>query len=232
MTSGAAPRWREFRERDEFEAAARRYILDAAERAIAARGVFRIVLAGGATPRRLYRSLRDAATDWAAWDIHFGDERCLPADDPARNSRMAASAWLDHVPVAPERLHVIPGELGPEDAARRYTGTLADAGVFDVVLLGLGTDGHTASLFPGDAWAARQEMPDAMPVFAAPKAPSRRVSLSPARLSRARHVLFLVAGADKDAALAAWRTGADLPASRIRPAHGVDVYRLVEAPLP
>ena len=104
------------------EAAAR--TLAAATEAIERRGRFVVVLAGGNTPRALYESLRGADADWARWHVYFGDERCAPADDPERNSLMAASAWLDHVPIPAAQRHPIPAELGPLEAARRYAATL------------------------------------------------------------------------------------------------------------
>jgi 6-phosphogluconolactonase len=100
---------------------------------------------------------------------------------------------------------------------------------FDLVLLGLGEDGHTASLFPGHDWGVRSDAPDVIAVFDAPKPPPQRVSLSAARLSRAREVLFLVEGIAKRDAVARWRMGANIPARSIRPRAGVDV--LVESRL-
>lgn len=204
-------------------------ILRAARRALRARGCFRIVLAGGRTPRAVYRLLRDARTDWSRWHIYFGDERCLPRRAAGRNSRMATDAWLGAVPVPGSRIHVIPAERGARAAARAYAAVLRCVGEFDLVLLGLGEDGHTASLFPGRDRGAARGAPDALAVLDAPKPPPERVTLSAARLSRAREVLFLVEGAGKRAAVARWRAGTDLPAAAIRPAAGVDV--LVEARL-
>jgi 6-phosphogluconolactonase len=204
-------------------------ILAGAARAIGARGRFLLVLAGGNTPRGIYRALRAAHADWSAWHIYFGDERCLPPDDAARNSRMAAEAWLDSVPIAPARLHVIPAQRGALQAARMYADTLRGVGDFDLVLLGLGEDGHTASLFPGHEWATAPGAPDTLAVFDAPKPPPQRVSMSAARLSRARQVIFLVCGESKRGAVAAWRAAKDIPARSILPAAGVDV--LVESAL-
>jgi len=205
-----------------------RRILDAARHAIQRRGRFLIVLAGGNTPREVYRMLR-ADTDWSRWQVYFGDERCLPADDAERNSSMAADAWLDHVPIPRDQVHAIPAELGASAAARAYAETLRGVGDFDFVLLGLGEDGHTASLFPGRDWGIAADAPDALPVFDAPKPPPQRVSLSATRLSRTRGVLFLVAGEAKRGAVAQWRSGADMPARAIQPETGVDV--LVESML-
>ena len=135
---------------------------------------------------------------------------------------MAGLAWLDHVPLPAAHRHAIPAELGAERAAA-YAAELRGVGDFDLVLLGLGEDGHTASLFPGHDWGEAPDAPDALAVLDAPEPPPERVSLSAARLSRSREVLFLVAGPSKREALARWRAGERIPAAAIRPATGVDV---------
>ena len=206
-----------------------RRILAAAAHAIEQRGQFLIVLAGGATPRGVYSMLRAADADWSRWRVFFGDERCLPRDDDARNSRMAAAALLEHVPIAPDRVHPIPAELGAAAAAREYAATLRGIPAFDLVLLGLGEDGHTASLFPGHDWGAGPRAAATLAVLDAPKPPAERVSLSARRLSRTRAALFLVTGESKRQALLRWRQGADIPARAVRPRGGVDV--LVESSL-
>lgn len=217
-------RWHNFPDAAALQQAAAERILRAAAQAGARRGVFRIVLAGGTTPRGVYALLRESAADWAAWQVYFGDERCLPPSDPERNSRMAASAWLDHVAIPPGRIHPIPAELGAEPAAAAYARELAGVGEFDLVLLGLGEDGHTASLFPGQAWGEAPGAPAVLPVSGAPKPPPQRVSLSARRLSQAREVLFLVSGAGKRQAVADWRAGKAIPAGAIMPGSGVDIY--------
>lgn len=190
-------------------------ICAAASAAISARGRFHLVLAGGQTPREAYRLLRDRRAEWAGWHVWYGDERCLPADHADRNSVMAAGAWLDHVPVPADRIAVIPAELGPVAGAAAYGRRLAGVGDFDLTLLGLGEDGHTASLFPGHDLGEAPDSPDALPIDDAPKPPAGRVSLSAARLSRSRAVLFLITGAGKREALRAWRAGRPIPASRV-----------------
>lgn len=210
-------RWHVFPDAGGVEAAAAETILAAAQ---VAGEAFRICLAGGTTPRRVYERLARAKADWPRWHVYFGDERCLPPDSPERNSRMARMAWLDHVPIPPGQVHDIPAEHGAQAAAAEYARTLAQVDEFDLVLLGLGEDGHTASLFPGQSWGEAA----ALPVSDAPKPPPQRVSLSPARLSRARQVLFLVTGAGKAEAVAAWRAGQDIPACRIAPPAGTDVF--------
>jgi 6-phosphogluconolactonase len=219
----SALRWHAVSDAETLERTASRRILEAAERAIAERGEFRIVLSGGQTPRGVYRTLRNQGVGWANWQIHFGDERCLPCEDPGRNSRMAGLAWLDHVAVPAAQVHTIPAELGAARAAAAYAKQLEGVGQFDFVLLGLGRDGHTASLFPGHDWGEAPDAPDALAVLDAPEPPPQRVTLSAARLSHAREVWFLVAGDSKREAVARWRAGERLPAGAIRPPAGVDV---------
>lgn len=216
-------RWHGFTDIADLQADALLRIRTAASNAIGARGVFRIVLAGGNTPRAIYEVLRKAITDWSKWQVYFGDERCLPANDTQRNSRMARDTLLDHVPIPRANIHAIPAEAGPIEGAAQYAQTLRVIGEFDLVLLGLGEDGHTASLFPDHDWGDANDAADALGVFDAPKPPPERISLSAARLSRARCVLFLVDGEAKREALARWRAGDSIPASVIAPAAGVDV---------
>jgi 6-phosphogluconolactonase len=194
-----------------------------ADQAIAERGAFRVVLAGGSTPRAIYRALRDVPGQWSRWHVYFGDERCVPAGDPDRNDGMAAAAWLNHVDLPPGQCYRIPAERGAEAAANAYAATVADVDMFDLVLLGLGEDGHTASLFPGREAEDTGSNAAALAVHHAPKPPVDRVSLSAARLSRARQVLFLVTGAAKRDAISRWRSGKALPAASINPDAGVDV---------
>ena len=223
-------RWHEFDSRAALEQAAGRFILVTAERAIAARGAFRIVLAGGNTPRNVYQALCSADTDWSAWHVYFGDERCLPADHPDRNSRMARMVWLDHVAIPSRQIHTISAELGPEIAAANYARDVAEAGQFDLVLLGLGEDGHTASLFPGKDWGEADDAPPVLAVHDAPKMPSDRVTLSARRLSETQKVLFLVTGNSKRDAINRFVAGERIPASSIRPESGIDIYTDLRLP--
>ncbi len=213
-------RWHTFPDATAVANEASRRILAAAHEAIAARGVFRLVLAGGGTPEAAYRLLASAPADWARWEIFYGDERCLPADHADRNSRMAARAWLDHVDIPAARIHDIPAELGADMAARRYADVVKDVRPFDLVLLGLGEDGHTASLFPGHVHAVGELV---HAVREAPKPPPDRVSLSAEVLSDARAVLLMACGAGKREAIRRWRDGEALPVATLRPATGLDV---------
>jgi 6-phosphogluconolactonase len=220
---GQVVRWHPVADAAALQQSTRRWILDAAARAIAARGRFVIVLAGGNTPRAAYAMLRDATTEWSRWEIWFGDERCAALDEPERNSVMARDAWLSHVAIPQDQVHVIAAERGADAAACAYADALRDIDDFDLVLLGIGEDGHTASLFPGHDWGIGLHAPDALAVFDAPKPPAQRVSLSAVRLSRAREVVFLVEGESKRDAARRWRERDNIPARAIRPYSGVDV---------
>lgn len=187
-----------------------------ADAAIAARGAFHLVLAGGSTPRALYAELARRGAGDARWHIWYGDERCLPEHDPERNSTMAETAWLAMSNVPPENRRPIPAERGAVEAAATYNAWLAGVGDFDVVLLGMGEDGHTASLFPDHDWGADPGSLDAIAVFDAPKPPPARVSLSAARLNRSAKLWFVVTGAGKHAALRRWAAGEHLPVGTVR----------------
>lgn len=206
--------WELARDEEEVAVLACRQILLAAERAIVARGRFRIVLAGGRTPERTYCLLSESASAWHCWQIYFGDERCRPADDPQRNSLMASRAWLNRVAISPDNIHMIPAELGPQKAAQFYEPLVRQALPFDLVLLGLGSDGHTASLFPN---RPDQEESLVQAVSHAPKAPLERVTLSAAALSQSQEILVLVSGMEKRKALGAWQRGERLPISTLQP---------------
>jgi 6-phosphogluconolactonase len=197
------------------------HILSAAQHAIADRGAFKLVLAGGTTPEKVYRLLADSPADWANWYIYYGDERCLPVAHPDRNSLMAEHALLNNVAIPREQIFTIPAELDPETAAKHYQATIAHALPFDMVLLGMGEDGHTASLFPHHV---HDEQELAHAVYNSPKPPSERVSISAKALSNTRQLLFLITGANKQEAVHAWRAGADLPVAHILPECPIDVY--------
>lgn len=232
-------RWHVHSEPAEAAAAAARMIELEADRAIAARGRFAIVVTGGTAAQPVYEHLAHHDTDWRRWHVYFSDERCRPPGHEERNDTMARAAWLDRVPIPPSQIHSIPAELGPEGGAAAYTRLLADAPRFDFTLLGLGEDGHVASVFPrnrGDAQRAadaRDEpgaaethdaAPDAFGVHDAPKPPPERVTLSIPRLSRSERVAVVALGADKRAAVARMRDGADIPVNRLKPASGIDVF--------
>lgn len=220
-TNPANTRWNHYDSIESLRHAVCEVIVQRASEAIAKNGRFSIVLAGGNTPRAIYRLLRDMTLDWSKWHIYHGDERCLPADHADRNSLMAQQAWLQYVPIPASQVHDIPAELGPVTGAKMYAETLKNADTFDMVILGLGEDGHTASLFPGHTI---DNSADAVPVFDSPKPPAERITLSQNRLSNTRDVIFLVTGEGKQEAVDHWRKGVAIPATLIAPENGVDVH--------
>lgn len=217
-------RWHGFATTTTLEETAAQKIITSSQQAISERKEFHLVLAGGTTPRRVYELLRNKNTNWSAWHIYYGDERCLPLDHAERNNRMAALALLDHVSIPASQIHTIHAELGSDAAAIAYAMTISKIDNFDLVLLGLGEDGHTASLFPHHEWGTSLDAPDTLAVQDAPKPPSERVSLSAQRLSKTRELIFLVSGETKRQAIKDWRKGENIPAAAITPACGVDVY--------
>jgi 6-phosphogluconolactonase len=202
---------------DAFVRAAAAHVRQAAATAIAARGRFRVALAGGSTPRALYPHLV-GALDWTRADVFFGDERAVPPDDPRSNYRMARETLLDPARVPAANVFRWRAEAPDLDgAARDYEQALRGRGEppwLDLALLGLGPDGHTASLFPGTAALAVE---DRLAVaVAVPQHDTRRLTLTYPALLGAAAIAFLVTGAEKRAALAdVLRPGSTLPAARI-----------------
>ena len=185
-----------------------------------------LVLSGGETPRRLYRCLAEEYREhvpWAHVNIFWSDERYVSHDDPRSNYRMARETLLDHVPVSPGHVYPMPTDPdNPDEAARRYEETLranfsGARSWFDLILLGIGSDGHTASLFPNSP--ALDETQRCVVVAAAPVEPKVRLTFTPPALNRADTVFFVVTGADKAPALR--RIVKDSPDPHLCPAAGV-----------
>ncbi len=187
---------------------AARMIIEAADAAIEKHGVFKLVVAGGTTPLATYRILKNVETDWRAWHIFFGDERCLPERDKERNSHMVYDAWLNHIDIPPRNIHSIKSELGPVIASNLYTDEISNYLPFDLTLLGMGEDGHTASLFPGHIQPRNILV---APVYDAPKPPTERVSLSHLALKQSQHIVLMITGENKQAAMKQWEQGESLP---------------------
>ena len=186
-----------------------RHAADALARAIDdARGEGRdlhIALAGGSTPQRAYELLREVEGSWAHVHLWLGDERCVPEDDPEANVRMVRESLLAGPRNGEPVLHVVPTPEVPEDAAWLYGLEVLEhmpEAVFDIVLLGMGPDGHTCSLFPGHPVLRVREAPVA-PVRDSPKPPPERVTLTLPVVRRARFTLLLVSGEGKRDALTA-----------------------------
>jgi 6-phosphogluconolactonase len=215
------------------------WIAETAKRAIDDHGHFSIALAGGSTPRLLYQTLAQPASagniEWDAWRVYFGDERACPPDDPSSNYQLAQATLLSHVAVDPDNVHRMPAERADLDvAAGEYSDLLelnlppgpGGAPRLDVILLGLGENGHTASLFPGtpaldvtDRWATRG---------LADYEPFDRMTLTFPAINAAAAVAFMVTGAAKREPLAA-TAGGLVPASRVRPVDGTLLWFLDSA---
>jgi 6-phosphogluconolactonase len=176
--------------------------------------LFSMALSGGPTARRCYERLAELGSesiDWWAVDIFFGDERCVPGDDPASNQRLVREALLERVGGA-NSVHPMDCEAG----ADAYQLEIGDIGTLDLVHLGLGPDGHTASLFSGSP--ALESEPGrlvAMNHDPSGRNPHQRMTLTLAGIARSRLVVFTVAGEEKREALAQVLAGADLPATRV-----------------
>ncbi len=220
------------------EEGAREFARAAAE-ALRDRGVFRVSLSGGSTPRALHKGLARSpfrsTIDWGRIRFFFGDERCVPADDQRSNFRMTRETLFAPLRIPPDHVFRMHGEGEPREAARQYARLLQKEFAqprprFDLILLGLGQDGHTASLFPGTmALAERRRLVAANYV---PKLREWRLTLTYPVLNSARRVIFLAAGAEKRKAVSRivkrQRGYRKLPAARVRPRRGTLLWLLDE----
>ncbi len=215
-------------------AAAADFFVAEARAASTVRGRFFAALAGGTTFTAAYRLLaeppRRDTVDWTRVVVFFGDERCVPAGAPERNDRAAREALLDCVPMPPENVHAV--DVDKRDPAGRYEAELCDAfgvplGVvprFDLILLGMGPDGHVASLFPGhDALRVTKRL--VVRIAGSPKPPPERVTFTLPLLNAARTILLVASGESKRDAVARIRAGdASVPAARLDPSEGRLVF--------
>jgi 6-phosphogluconolactonase len=240
--AGMKPDVRIFEDPDALSQAAADLFIESSGQAILDRGRFLITLCGGNTPLKLYELLAQSPyheqVDWQHVHVFWGDERCVPVEDLQNSYRQAHEAWLGHVPIPSENIHRVQSDLEPDDASIAYALTLKgfasaphDWPRFDLVLLGMGDDGHTASLFPGS------EVNPATPTLAVTEKyqdrPANRVTLSPLVFNAARRVIFLVSGESKSETLANVLYGEYqpelLPAQRIRPTDGEIIWLVDQA---
>jgi 6-phosphogluconolactonase len=216
---------------------AAQYFVEMAGEAVAARGRARIAISGGSTPKATFKLLGDPGQPWherMPWDrldLYWVDERCVPPDHSESNYRMTREALLDRVPLKPEQIHRMEGELEPEAAAARYESELrssfrlegGESPRFDLVALGMGPDGHTASLFPHTM--ALHEQGRLVVANHAPQKDTWRITLTWPVINHARSVFFLVGGEDKAIILKDVMTGPRdperLPSQLIWPASGI-----------
>jgi 6-phosphogluconolactonase len=233
-----------FTDKEALTRAAVELIVTLATEAVVDRGRFTIALSGGSTPQALFMRLAAAPfrakLPWPAMQFFWGDERLVAADDPGSNYYHAAKLLLDHVPVPEENIHRVRGELDQEAAVNDYRRQLrANAGSdrpwprFDLVLLGLGSDGHTASLFPGPTVTDQAQTGVKRVTADYEGRPAARITLTPAVFNDARHLLFLVTGANKAAAVAAVLEGGyapeQWPAQLIQPRDGLVTWFIDQA---
>jgi len=197
-----------------------------ARSAIAEQGRFSVALSGGSTPRLLYEQLAAQPIEWQQVHVFWGDERCVPPDHPDSNYGMARRALLSHIGIPAHNVHRLKGELDPEQAARQYEDELralfGSLPRFDLILLGMGADAHTASLFPGTL--ALNEQRRWVVAQYVQKSQNQRLTLTPPAINQAAHVMFLVAGRDKAAAIqSVWHgphNPGRFPAQIVRPVTG------------
>jgi 6-phosphogluconolactonase len=205
---------------------AAREIAEQIERARGERGVAHVALSGGTTPERTHEVLAGVVEDWGGIEVWFADERCVGPEDPESNYLMVRKTLLEQIAGAPPVVHRMEGELGPEAGAERYTKELRGAvalgeegvPVLDVVVLGIGPDGHVASLFPGAPTLDAGEEAVCLGVRNSPKPPPERITLSLAVLRAARRCVLPATGAGKRDAVqeALGEAGQHVPASLLR----------------
>jgi 6-phosphogluconolactonase len=232
-----------FKEETELVVYAAEMILDLALQAVQKRGICHLVLSGGGTPLPVYKRfclpMYVERFPWEKTHFYWGDERLVAADDPGSNYGQAKSAFLDKVPVVPENIHRIKGELPADQAAADYGIQLAAQSsvgfpwpVFDVILLGVGSDGHTASLFPGKRDPGEFQDPVIAVTADYEDRPSERITLTPMAINSALNVMFLVKGHMKASAVSAAINGPTneirWPVQRIKPIHGIILWLLDE----
>jgi 6-phosphogluconolactonase len=196
------------------------------ERVRAERGVANLALSGGGTPKRTYELLAGEPVDWSGVEVWFADERCVGPDDPDSNYRLASETLLRAAPIPAERIHRMRGELGPEEGAGQYALELSqhaprgggEVPVLDLIVLGIGPDGHVASLFPGAATLDAGGHALCLGVHDSPKPPPERITLSLAVLRTAARCILLATGAGKSDAINAMlaEPSRHVPASLLR----------------
>ena len=221
LSPNILPTWRLFPDANVLADQATQDILKAASTSIEKTGAFHIVLAGGTTPKQIYKQLAESKSDWQNWHIYLGDERCLAIDDSERNSVMINECLLQKVSIPRAQIHFIPAELGPNQAAAVYQTVLNQVKAFDMVLLGMGEDGHTASLFPGHS---HNQSLTVHPVTNAPKPPAERVSISSASLSNNEHLLIFITGKSKHNRVIDWISRVLMPVTTIKSTKKAAVY--------
>ena len=233
-----------FQNQDDLIKRAGDFVVAMAKEAMGQNGRFLMALSGGSTPTALFQLLATPAyarqIEWHHTHLFWGDERLVPPDDPGSNYKLALDTLLNYVPIPGENIHRAKGELSAEEAVADSTQQLQQIASpghtfpqLDLALMGLGSDGHTASLFPGAIPAAESSQPVMAVIADYDGRPAQRLTLTPLVFNAAHHLLFLATGAEKATALAAVLTNQDSPekwpAQRIQPTNGTVTWLVDEA---
>lgn len=227
----------------ELSRAAAEQVVQLAHKAVQENGRFSLCLSGGNTPETLYRLLATPPSTnqmpWAQTHLFWGDERLVPPNTPGSNFYQIQQLLLPFIPIPPEQVHRAKGELAPVEAVADYTHQLGRFAApapwprFDLVLLGMGNDGHTASLFPGPISAEELTRPVIAVTADYDGRPAQRISLTPLVFNQAHHILFLLIGKNKQETLTAVLHGPHLPqqypAQRIQPHNGTISWMIGES---
>lgn len=215
--------WQEFEDNYSLQSEVVKTIINLSSESIKENGVFKVIFSGGSTPEKIYNLLsQDNFINFKKWEIYIGDERCLDSENHDRNSQMIARSLLRELPDDNSpKFFPIESEKGSIQAALSYNKVISKVDYFDLVLLGLGEDGHTASLFPDHNFDTNELV---IPVSNAPKPPSDRVSLTPTAFNKGKKIMFIVTGNGKSDAVVKWKTGHDIPASKIRSDNLIDIF--------
>ena len=222
-----------FKSLDELSQAAAREFVQIVTKSVNTHGQCLVALSGGSTPTRLYKLLANEKVDWPRVHFFWGDERCVPADDDGNNYGQAKKVLFDKIDLPLENIHRVKSDLEPQAAAEEYSATLKHFAIapldwprFDIVLLGMGDDGHTASLFPNSP--IDKDKPVIAVTAHYQDRPANRVSLTELVINSAKNIFFLVSGAGKaetlKRVLSDAHTPDELPAQRIDPVKGRTVW--------
>lgn len=218
-TSKLPKDWHVYEDAELLAQALTQQILTEAENAIKKTGAFHFITAGGSTPNRCYELLSAAQADWQNWHIYMGDERVLPFLNAERNSQALLNHWLSNNDIPVKQIHFINTEAGLQKSAEYYAELIESVASFDLCLLGMGEDGHTASLFPGhetgESVSVIGEQKLVITETNSPKPPAQRVSLNYSAFTKVNTVIKVVTGASKVEAIQQWLEGEPLPIAKV-----------------
>ncbi|EKR66092.1 MULTISPECIES: 6-phosphogluconolactonase [Leptospira] len=210
----------EFSNEKEFLTHCLNRIKEISEERIRIKNAFHVVLTGGETAQLLYGELKHLKTDWSKWFFYFGDERCVPENHVDLNSLMVQKNLFEFLPVNEKQIFMIPGYLGAKKGALEYSKSIQLIPSFDLVLLGLGEDGHIASLFPG---MDLSEEKDTIEIYDSPKSPKERISLSLRKINSSDCILIIAKGRKKKEIIERIKMGETLPVTSLFPKKSIEL---------